>query len=859
MPVSLQPYKIVVGSSNTYIYEDPVAGSNGTAVATKINGLIDAIESGLIDINNIDIGSILVGGDDNQSSELQRGPNGYVLTSDDTSALKLSWQPRVDLQSNQTIGGVKTFTSALYGNELNLTNDLNVDGDSNLGPLIASNTELSSLEVTGSSLLSTTTIVGRATIDGELDVGQVTTLRGAVSVLNSVDVSGNITAQGAIEGNDVNATRDVNAGRHITATGNLTVGSALINNNTRILGNTVIEGTTILEDTLEVRKDINALEDVIVGGTLTTNGLEILDTLSVANDVLVGRDVITNGQVSANGPIRTNQSLSALGTLSITGNATIGNTTINGTLSTSGNIAGSQGLNIVGQALINGAATIQGLVSLSNNLDVLGNTELAGALLVGQSIIGQANLSVSGPITTDDGIIAQGNISTQGSITTTDNVILGGDLTATGSGVFGGSIAVNQYLTVDEDLTVGGATQIGSDLSVNGLITSTGYITTSEGVITPLVNANQVNVANGVDVGGALLVNGATALNGLVSANNGFNVVGNTAINGDLSVTGNITGLNLSGTNTGDEVLATSTIFGIVRTYSNSTQPIVYLKSDVDTLFLSMASMGMPGGWVPLGNDSKIDPQWLPSITINQRYPVNSEAEMLALAVEIGDIALRLDTNELFLLTGSPTNPQDWVPFTSTGGGGGGIQSVFGRVGPSITAQSNDYMADLVGFDQYQPTPTSPQPVGVGTPNIIGPDVQSAIEQLTDYIYGHLTYENPHSITPQMIGAVDDDDIGITVASLVAGKVPLSQMNDGVATYNRLRHEVTFGQMDLTSSTLEVYHNLNVDYPSAVTVWNNARKVIIPDDIVSVDNNTIRVELHSFTPLTGSWTIVIGR
>lgn len=89
--MSLNDHKIIVGSINTKIEEDPTLGPNGTAVVTKINSLIDEL-------------------------------NGLLTT-------------LVDLTSNQNIGGNKSFTS-----NVSIAGNLNVDGTLAASNLVGVNT-----------------------------------------------------------------------------------------------------------------------------------------------------------------------------------------------------------------------------------------------------------------------------------------------------------------------------------------------------------------------------------------------------------------------------------------------------------------------------------------------------------------------------------------------------------------------------------------------------------------------------------------------------------------------------------------------------------------------------------------------
>ena len=73
-----------------------------------------------------------------------------------------------------------------------------------------------------------------------------------------------------------------------------------------------------------------------------------------------------------------------------------------------------------------------------------------------------------------------------------------------------------------------------------------------------------------------------------------------------------------------------------------------------------------PSGYVGLDSSSKINPIYLPSIAITDTFVVNSQAAMLALAVEVGDIAIRTDVLKTFILQGSdPTILGNWVELIS--------------------------------------------------------------------------------------------------------------------------------------------------------------------------------------------------
>lgn len=73
-----------------------------------------------------------------------------------------------------------------------------------------------------------------------------------------------------------------------------------------------------------------------------------------------------------------------------------------------------------------------------------------------------------------------------------------------------------------------------------------------------------------------------------------------------------------------------------------------------------------------------------------------------------------------------------------------------------------------------------------------------------------------------------------------------------VTTYER-----TFTEADLTiAGLLPVTHNLN-SYPSAIGVFDNNTEQIQPDKIDILSPNTLSIDVSSYRPLTGVWTVSI--
>ena len=100
------------------------------------------------------------------------------------------------------------------------------------------------------------------------------------------------------------------------------------------------------------------------------------------------------------------------------------------------------------------------------------------------------------------------------------------------------------------------------------------------------------------------------------------------------------------------------------------------------------AQKGVPGGYAALDGAGKLNPSTLPAIAVTDTFVVASQAAMLALTAETGDVAVRTDVSRSFILRGAdPAILANWVELatpTDT------VASIFGRTGV-VTAQLGDY------------------------------------------------------------------------------------------------------------------------------------------------------------------------
>jgi len=106
------------------------------------------------------------------------------------------------------------------------------------------------------------------------------------------------------------------------------------------------------------------------------------------------------------------------------------------------------------------------------------------------------------------------------------------------------------------------------------------------------------------------------------------------------------------------------------------------------------ANKNIASGYAGLGVDGKLIYSQLPSITISDTFVTVSQATMLALIAQTGDISVRTDLNKSFILKGTdPTLLSDWQELLTPTSA---VTTVFGRNG-GVVAQTNDYNADQIG------------------------------------------------------------------------------------------------------------------------------------------------------------------
>lgn len=101
----------------------------------------------------------------------------------------------------------------------------------------------------------------------------------------------------------------------------------------------------------------------------------------------------------------------------------------------------------------------------------------------------------------------------------------------------------------------------------------------------------------------------------------------------------------------------------------------------------NVANKNAANGYAGLGADGKINTSQLPAIAISETFVVNSEAAMLALAAQTGDVCIRTDQIKTYILKDSnPALLASWAAILSPTGD---IVSVNGKTGIVVLVASD--------------------------------------------------------------------------------------------------------------------------------------------------------------------------
>jgi hypothetical protein len=122
---------------------------------------------------------------------------------------------------------------------------------------------------------------------------------------------------------------------------------------------------------------------------------------------------------------------------------------------------------------------------------------------------------------------------------------------------------------------------------------------------------------------------------------------------------------------------------------------------------VAIASVGQPNGVASLDGAGKVPSSQLPALAISDTHVVGSQAAMLALTAQPGDVAVRTDLNRSFILRGAdPGTLGDWQELLAPTDA---VLSVNGETG-AVTLSAADVGAEPAGAVATHAGQTDPHP-----------------------------------------------------------------------------------------------------------------------------------------------------
>ena len=155
-------------------------------------------------------------------------------------------------------------------------------------------------------------------------------------------------------------------------------------------------------------------------------------------------------------------------------------------------------------------------------------------------------------------------------------------------------------------------------------------------------------------------------------------------------------------------------------------------SGDAVSLGYINGQLGTANGIAPLDGSGKVPIDHLPALAISETFVVNSQANMLALTAQTGDVAVRTDVNKSFILTATPAstlaNWQELLTPTDA------VLSVDGLTGAVVL--SGTYLNRTTGQLLGNLDANTNKVTGLGTPTS---DTDAATKVYVDVVAGSAT------------------------------------------------------------------------------------------------------------------------
>jgi hypothetical protein len=227
----------------------------------------------------------------------------------------------------------------------------------------------------------------------------------------------------------------------------------------------------------------------------------------------------------------------------------------------------------------------------------------------------------------------------------------------------------------------------------------------------------------------------------------------------------------------------------------------------------------------------------LPPIAISNLYTVADQAAMLALTAERGDMVIRQDTAETYVLsTDSPGTLADWKMITAPGN----VTSVAGRQGAVVLTKSD------VGLSAVDNTSDAAKPISTATQTALnGKEATIAAGTTAQYRRGDKTWQTLDKTAVGLANVDNTTDLAkpVSTATQTAlnAKAPLASPTfTGTVTLPSTTNGLTKSNVGLANvdNTTDLAKPISTATQTALNGKANSSHTHTTADIVSIDGGT---------------------
>lgn len=227
----------------------------------------------------------------------------------------------------------------------------------------------------------------------------------------------------------------------------------------------------------------------------------------------------------------------------------------------------------------------------------------------------------------------------------------------------------------------------------------------------------------------------------------------------------------------------------------------------------------------------------LPPLAVNDTFVVASQAAMLALTAQRGDIAIRTDTSDTFILaTDSPSTLADWKEIVANGQ----VTSVAGRQGAVVLTKTD------VGLSNVDNTSDVSKPISTATQTALnGKEASIAAGTVAQYWRGDKTWQALNAAAVGLANVDNTSDVNKPVSTAVstalAAKAPLASPTfTGTVTLPSTTNGLSKTNVGLSNvdNTSDVNKPVSTATQTALNGKANTSHTHVAADILSIDGGT---------------------